>query len=465
MSAISTPATDLRQVVLPRQRGFAAAGMPLGFQQFAILSALHIPLGVLARSSQQLATAAVLLVFVVGAQMVARRPENIAYVAGYLAGAELLWRIAEARVLWELGKYGTIALCLLALTRIRPMPRAAVLGLLVAALFVPSSLLTLDEFGFGSLGRGAVSFNVSGPLSMGVLTGTFLALRGRPIVPYRVLLYTIMPAVGVLGRALNNTVRAEHIEFITESNFVTSGGYGPNQVSTLLGVGALFLAILASAPMSTGRRWLLSLAAAAFLTQGILTFSRGGVLAAVISIAVFLLHLALRPNQARGFLVGITALVLALSLAVLPSLNDWTGGMMSARYSSLESAGRDQLAQQEWELFKRNPILGVGPGMAKFKRADPGMRGYAPHSEFSRAMAEHGLLGGLALAILLGLAISRYLRSRSLWQRAWIATAACWWSLTIASTAMRLVLPSLVFALCCLDVDSDSGRTRGSPRR
>ena len=49
------------------------------------------------------------------------------------------------------------------------------------------------------------------------------------------------------------------------------------------------------------------------------------------------------------------------------------------------------------ELWARNPILGVGPGMAAWGREEILDARISAHTEFSRLLAEHGLFGAAAL--------------------------------------------------------------------
>lgn len=86
--------------------------------------------------------------------------------------------------------------------------------------------------------------------------------------------------------------------------------------------------------------------------------------------------------------------------------NSITGGMLLLRYmgetqgtltggaeKSLDkiTSNRAGLFVKDIELFTDYPIMGVGVGASTYLRDD--FKGYAPHIELSRLLAEHGILG------------------------------------------------------------------------
>src|SRR5262249_53566711 len=47
----------------------------------------------------------------------ARQPEKIVYIIAYITGAEVLWRMTQAQVFWEFGKYAVVAILLVTILR------------------------------------------------------------------------------------------------------------------------------------------------------------------------------------------------------------------------------------------------------------------------------------------------------------------------------------------------------------
>src|SRR5690606_28387936 len=75
----------------------------------------------------------------------------------------------------------------------------------------------------------------------------------------------------------------------TGSNFATSGGFGPNQVSTALGIGMLVLTLRLFTKSPGLLLKIINIVLLSLVSyRAIVTFSRGGVIAAFMTIAAFL---------------------------------------------------------------------------------------------------------------------------------------------------------------------------------
>jgi hypothetical protein len=64
--------------------------------------------------------------------MLFNRPAPAAYAAAYIAGCEVLWRMKKADLPWEMGKYATILILVMAIMRAGKLKRS----LLPAAYFI-----------------------------------------------------------------------------------------------------------------------------------------------------------------------------------------------------------------------------------------------------------------------------------------------------------------------------------------
>jgi hypothetical protein len=73
----------------------------------------------------------------------------------------------------------------------------------------------------------------------------------------------------------------------------------------------------------------------------------------------------------------------------------------------------------------------------------------ASHDELTRMLAEHGMLGILALLILLFTPIILYLDNK---QHLYLYCFIAFWFLTINHAAMRTAAPSFVYALALLKI-------------
>ena len=73
----------------------------------------------------------------------------------------------------------------------------------------------------------------------------------------------------------------------TQSNFETSGGFGPNQVSTILGLGMFVFFVLFLLYSTTKKILILNLALTVLVSyRAIVTFSRGGVFTGIAMIVI-----------------------------------------------------------------------------------------------------------------------------------------------------------------------------------
>ena len=142
-----------------------------------------------------------------------------------------------------------------------------------------------------------------------------------------------------------------------------------------------------------------------------LTFSRGGIIGGMIGvvllcISVFISRVKFSNNLQITKARRIFLYVVPLFFVLILSANFITKGQLLLRYQG-ESAGtlagskdkdinsltsgRYDLFFGDLELFKKNPILGVGVDQSRYSRNTH--EGVVAHVELSRLLAEHGLMG------------------------------------------------------------------------
>jgi O-antigen ligase len=239
------------------------------------------------------------------------------------------------------------------------------------------------------------------------------------------------------------------LEFTANSNPLLSGGFGPNQVSAVLGLallGCVLLLLERKHPLYL--RIVLIVAATVFAAQAALTFSRGGLVLSLISCVGAAMYL-LRDTRARATLLLVSAVITAVAVVfVIPRLDEFTSGKLAERYSSVDTTGRALLAGFDLKIFEDNPLLGVGPGVATPIRGEMGHYGVA-HTEFTRMLAEHGILGGAAIAFLLVLVLRTIRETRGYHSRAIVVALASWAMLFLLINAIRLVAPAFALGIAC----------------
>lgn len=429
---------------LPERRTSLASGW-LGAW---ILAAIHLPLAVVMFDHEWLAKGHFLATALIGLGLTARfRSAAVPTLAAlYIASAEVLWRMTRGYFFWEQAKY--LLILFLALAFLRSRSRGTLterLSLLLPLFLLPSCVLTIEYLGFTFEARRAIAFNLAGPIALGMACVVFSRLSVREVDPRHLMMAGLLPLVGTAGISVYSLLTAEDLFFGLESTTVVTGSYGPNQVSAVLGLAALYAVVFGLATGSRISRGLAIALAVGFLSQAALTFSRGGVVAAVFALAVLLVHLIAR-DRTRTSLLMATALVALLSVFwLLPRLNELTGGNLAQRYSTWEMTGREEIMQGDLELFLRHPWLGVGPGMSPWLRTE--RQGQAAHTEFTRLLAEHGLFGGAAILIVAAIPWLAYRRAPTRAAQGWVACFVTWALLAMAHSATRIAPISVVFAL------------------
>lgn len=423
-----------------------SAKLPItGFWGWILLLIMHVPLALVMHKTPFVATmhAYATLLFVIIVAVRKCEPVTVLLVAFYVLGSEILWRMCGATVPWETGKYAVVLLC--GLGALRTPASRPFWPLLYFLLLIPSALGVLFDYSLDEAKR-LISFNLSGPLALAVCLW-FSANRKLSVKDLTPLLHmALVPLAGVLAITLFSTY-SQQLVFTTEANFTASGGFGPNQVSAILGLGAVFCFCLLVVDRSNNmlsRLMLMSLMIV-FLAQATMTFSRTGVYLAGSFMLVSGLMLLQTPRSRFYMLVTVAILGVLGTYVLFPKLDAYTGGKLATRYAETHTTGRSEIMLAEVELFLKNPILGVGPGGAKTERNV--FSGYASHSEPSRLLAEHGVFGLLAQLLLIVQMFKALVRPSPAVAKACTYGATVWTIGFMLASAMRLVAPVLVLAL------------------
>lgn len=383
----------------------------------------------------------------------------------YVMGLEILYRIGGYSISWELGKYACTGLFFLGIKA--PNRRSDIRPFLVFLfLLLPSVITTLTSIdeSFNTL-RKMVMFNLSGPLTL-VFSGMyFYKRRIEELQLWEICRWAILPGISLvailfLGPSISS------IDFTSNSNFDSSGGFGPNQVSTAIG---FFLLVSGFAiwnrKVLTQNKLTDFLLATLLLYRGLLTFSRGGIFAVVMAFSISFLGLFVFSEKFRkNFFVYSVALMLFFSacLGVFYMANkatdNWliyryqgkgTSEVLSGRQKSNNNyfAHRNKIAAAEFELFKKNWLVGVGVGMGKIGRA--AILGVSKtntsHTETTRLLAEHGALGAIVLLLLLLVYPLRHmLDQQTVLSQQFFLLFFVLGIMTMLHAAMRMALPGVV---------------------
>ena len=331
--------------------------------------------------------------------------------AAYVVGIEVLFRLNSGGFGYEYGKYAVVFLLAVGFLVEKRKKTLPFVFLLFILLLLPS-ILSIDYPTF-DLSRQYVSFNLSGPLSLGISAIYFYKRTINPAQLRKLLLAMLYPIAAMTIFVYFRAGSLEEATFTTESNFQTSGGFGPNQVSTIFGLGILIIAISYFLGIKLFRLQFVNvILLLGFLIRGLATFSRGGMLSPIVAIALCIIIMTLTDANFKariGKVVYAFLIIGGISMIGFNYVNDASEGLLEMRFkgesmynkdkSNLLS-GRLEIFDADIEIFKNNVLTGVGPGMSAQVRSETQGIEAAAHIEYSRLLAEHGILGIVAMMIM-----------------------------------------------------------------
>jgi len=353
---------------------------------------------------------------------VKRRPDVSLCVLMYLPGAEIVWRQSNSPIPYLTASYLVIALALgVVVSSLGAINRSGRTAIFYFMLLLPSVLITLTSATQSS--RQAIFFALNGPAVLVACVIMFSQVELEPWFYRRLLWVMAISGVGPLAVALSAIndyiVNTGSIQFTDASNFVTSGGFGPVQVSSVMGLTALVGVLLFLVENEPAPRVLAVIITIFATAQSFLTFSRGGMFATAFALAGLALSQARdKETRRRVILVVIVAFSIGYFL-IIPRVDAFTGGKFSQRFSDTHS-GRTGLASNDITIFTKHAEFGVGPGMAKYQRLgydvcllrnDKCFAEGSSHTEFTRMLAEHGIPGLIDIAVIALLASQAIRRS------------------------------------------------------
>ncbi len=433
----------------------AAPGRPEGLavRTIAIILVGHILIGIGAAMNRNVANvhAAVTVVVALAVMFGSSRPERIVAVATYGGLCDVFWRMSHSKAPWELSKYllafGALALLI---RFIRSWPRGLLPVFFFAAL-VPGMMITVLAEPLG-LAREMISIYEMGLLSFGLAALAFRHLTADQTDAWNLGWVLLGPLVATLSVTTYSIVTNPNLDFSANSNFATSGGYGPNQVSSIIGLIILICVLIAFLPNSR-RMWPVLIVLGLWATAGtLLTFSRGGIYSAVIAgCAMLLVGVGTRGARARSLiLIGVSIVALFF---VFSAVNDFSGNWLDTRYEKAGTTGRDSIAKGDLEVFGSHPLWGVGSGRTFEYRITAGELDQAnTHTEFTRLVAEHGVFGLIVMGLMVAMLVQAYRTAPTRWNRLMVVALGVWSATTMLHAATRVGAVGTMLALTQLRV-------------
>lgn len=386
------------------------------------------------------------------------RNNEVLLVCAYLVGVEVFLRMTGGNFNNEYVKFNLIFFIFVGMVY-SSFSSSSFVYWFFLILLIPCILVTASADGVDIDVKKLLFFNLSGPVCLAICSiymysrriqfsqlQNIISLMGLPIVTTIVYLFLYNPSV-------------KDVVTSTQSNFDTSGGFGPNQVSTILGLGIFIFFTQFILFSKSVKHIILNGFLLLFVSyRGIVTFSRGGVITGVVMILCLLFFLYQFSNaKGKGKFSLVIILTGLIGMGIWTYSSVQTGGLIEKRYANKDAlgrvkksalSGREEIMDSEIKLFLDNPILGVGAGMGKEIRKESGVV-IASHNEITRMLAEHGMFGIFALLILLITPIAHFITNR---QHIYFLSFYLFWLLTINHAAMRIAAPAFLYALSLLSV-------------
>jgi hypothetical protein len=432
-------------------------------KNYLFLIAVHLVLGVLIYVVPFLSKIYGFAILFGGIYFVVKtrnRNNEVLYAAAYIVGSEVFLRMTGGNPNHEFSKYGVMLFLSMGMFYSgfskNAIPYWIFLILLIPGVIIGTQTLNLTTVDI----RKTIAFNISGPICLGfsalycynrkitidALTNLLLVM-GLPIISCTIYLILFTPDL-------------REVVTSTGSNGYTSGGFGPNQVATALGLGMFIFfsrVILAS---RTKLFLFINIILVLNITyRGLLTFSRGGMITGFVMILMLLFFTYVNSKyKGKVKLNYFIVLFIIIMSSIWVYTESQTGGLIGKRYANQDAlgrvkeskfTGREKIAESEINAFLANPFFGIGVAKGTEYRMEETGDFVASHNEITRMLAEHGSLGVVMLLILLFTPMILYLDNK---QHIYMFCFLLFWLLTINHAAMRTAAPSFVYALSLLKV-------------
>lgn len=374
--------------------------------------------------------------------------------SAYLVGAEVLFRMAGGMIFYELPKYAVLLFLFVGLV-VEKRSHHISLSYLIYILLLLIGIAFVD-IPFNESIRKTVAFNLSGPILLGVSALYFYRRRLTLSTLMDMLFYMLLPIISTLSLLYFKTPDISDISFGSGASFEASGGYGPNQMATIIGVGVFIVAVHLFLKQRIFALFSIDIFLFAYLIfRGLITFSRGGMITAFLAVSLFTYYYILSRENKILNLAKYAGLLVLFGVVLFMYTSNATGGMLENRYANKTAAGitksdittgRATLFMSEMSAFLEHPFFGIGVGGGKFYRMEELDIRAASHNEMGRLISEHGLIGIVALFILILVPI-RHIGKQPNLARAFLGSFLIFWFLTINHSAMRIAFPGFIYGL------------------
>ena len=381
--------------------------------------------------------------------------------AAYVAGSEVYFRMTDGMIFYETGKYMIIIFLLVGMF-FKGTSSKTVPYWLFILMMVPGILVSAINISYGAEFRKLVAFNLSGPVCLGIVAVYCYYKKIKKSDFEKVILMLLLPLISNMFYLYLYTPSLKESLINVSANYSATGGYGPNQISTIFGMGFFLI----STRLFLVKDKLVNLIDFILLGlmgyRAVVTFSRGGVFTGIICISTFLIFYYYKMDRrSRSAVFRKILFIGAVGLGVWTFSLVKTYGLIGNRYTNKDASGRlkddittgrSELIETELHAFMNHPLLGIGVGKGKEYREEQLGIEIATHNEISRMLSEQGLLGLISLLILIFVPVVFWFKFENNY---YFLAFLAFWFLTINHSAMRIALPAFVYGLALLYIVDD----------
>ena len=381
--------------------------------------------------------------------------------AAYVAGSEVYFRMTGGMIFYETGKYMVIVFLLIGMF-FKGTSSKTVPYWLFILMMVPGILVSAINISYTAEFRKLIAFNLSGPVCLGIVAVYCYYKKIKRSDFERVILMLLLPLISNMFYLYLYTPSLKESLINVSANYSATGGYGPNQISTIFGMG-FFLICTRLFLVKDKLINLIDFALLGLMAyRAVVTFSRGGVFTGIICISTFLVFYYYKTDRkSRSAVFRKILFIAAVGLGVWTFSLVKTYGLIGNRYTNKDASGklkddittgRSELIETELHAFINHPILGIGVGKGKEYREEQLGIEIATHNEISRMLSEQGLLGLVSLLILIFVPVVFWFKFENNY---YFLAFLAFWFLTINHSAMRIALPAFVYGLALLYIVDD----------
>ncbi len=432
-------------------------------RKYITLILLHALIGIILYFFKSLSIVYAISIPTIGLYYIVKnqnKNNEVLFVSAYIVGSEVFLRMTGGSLLYESAKYEVMIFLALGMFY-SGFSKNAIPYWIYLLLLLPGVFIAVETLNLETNLRKAIAFNISGPICLGIAS---IYCYNRKILLSQlsnILLTLALPVFSTTIYLILYTPNIKDVLTGTGSNIETSGGFGPNQVATILGIAMFIFFSRLLLESKTKLLIIVNLVVLFNITyRGFVTFSRGGMLTGLLIIILLLVYVYFNIKTYKKIkLLGFFSfMIIALVFTWLYTSNQ-TGGLINKRYANQDAAGRikesslsgrEEIWDSEIANFLDHPVFGIGVAKALEVRQEKyGGVIIASHSEVSRTIAEHGTLGIIALLIILFTPFFLYLNNK---QHIYMISLLLFWLLTISHSAMRIAAPAFIYSLTLLKV-------------